>query len=146
MKKALYLIILFFVAISCGDDGLTDTSTKAQEFSDVVTSGRWKITYFFDTDKEETDNFVGYTFDFGSGGTVNAINGPLSHPGSWSVTGEGDSKDYEDLDFNISFSAPPDFAELSEDWEIVTVSNLKISLRHVSGGDGSTDLLTFEKN
>jgi hypothetical protein len=51
-----------------------------------------------------------------------------------------------DIDFNIFFASPVDFSELSEDWDIITNTGTKIELIHVSGGNGGTDLLTFEKN
>lgn len=51
-----------------------------------------------------------------------------------------------DIDFNIFFSSPADFAELTEDWDIISHTASKIELKHVSGGNGGTDLLTFEKN
>lgn len=51
-----------------------------------------------------------------------------------------------DIDFNIFFASPADFAELSEDWDIISQSPTKIELKHISGGNGGTDLLTFEKN
>ncbi len=51
-----------------------------------------------------------------------------------------------DIDFNIFFASPADFAELSEDWDIISHTASKIELKHVSGGNGGTDLLTFEKN
>ncbi|WP_222983409.1 hypothetical protein [Flagellimonas meishanensis] len=50
-----------------------------------------------------------------------------------------------EIDFNIFFAAPADFAELTEDWNIVSYSANKIELIHESGGDGDIDLLTFEK-
>lgn len=50
------------------------------------------------------------------------------------------------IDFNIFFASPANFNELSEDWDVVSHSPSKIDLIHISGGDGSTDLLTFEKN
>lgn len=50
-----------------------------------------------------------------------------------------------EIDFDIFFAAPEDFNELSEDWNIVSYSANKIELIHVSGGNGGTDLLTFEK-
>lgn len=50
------------------------------------------------------------------------------------------------IDFNIFFASPADFAELSEDWDIISHTASKIELKHVSGGNGGTDLLTFEKN
>lgn len=50
-----------------------------------------------------------------------------------------------DIDFNIFFASPEDFSELSEDWNIISYSSNKIELIHESGGNGGTDLLTFEK-
>ncbi|MGW9685953.1 hypothetical protein [Flagellimonas sp. 2504JD1-5] len=50
-----------------------------------------------------------------------------------------------EIDFDIFFAFPANFAELSEDWNIVSFSANKIELIHESGGDGGTDLLTFEK-
>ena len=60
--------------------------------------------------------------------------------------GSPDGSTSGDIDFNIFFSSPADFAELSEDWDIISHSASKIELKHVSGGNGGTDLLTFEKN
>ena len=50
-----------------------------------------------------------------------------------------------EIDFNIFFAAPEDFNELSEDWNIISFSENTIELIHESGGNGGTDLLTFEK-
>ncbi len=51
-----------------------------------------------------------------------------------------------EVDFNIFFESPTAFNRLSEDWEIISYTSSKIELRHISGGNGDTDLLTFEKN
>jgi hypothetical protein len=62
--------------------------------------------------------------------------------GSWIRCGSSS----DDLDFNISFASPPDFEELSDDWDFISQSSSKIELIDVSGGNGGTDYLTFEKN
>ncbi|MFH6602868.1 hypothetical protein ACEZ3G_05225 [Maribacter algicola] len=51
-----------------------------------------------------------------------------------------------EVDFNIFFESPVNFNRLSQDWEIISYTSSKIELVHVSGGNGGTDLLTFEKN
>ena len=111
-----------------------------------MTSGKWQITYFFDTDEEETDKFDDYTFQFLPSGSLVANDGPASVAGAWSVTDRKRSDDDpEDVDFNISFGTSPLLDELTDDWEIISASGTRIELQHISGGNGGTDLLTFEK-
>jgi hypothetical protein len=148
MKKICLLLLVGCIATSCDDDDNKGADGKAAEVESVAQSGSWRIAYFFDTDDDETDNFNNYSFKFNTNGTLVATQGATAHTGAWSVTDDGsndDNNNYDDIDFNISFSAPPDFEELSEDWEIISISNTKIELRHISGGNGGTDLLTFEK-
>jgi hypothetical protein len=101
---------------------------------------------------DETNDFTGYIFTFNMDGSLVADNGSTTITGTWSVTGDDssdDSDDYDssdDIDFNILFSVPPEFADLSEDWDIVSRSGTGIELIHVSGGNGGTDTLTFVKN
>ncbi len=62
--------------------------------------------------------------------------------GTW-TTGTDDSTPK----FIINFSATNGpFEEISEDWQILNASATRVELKHVSGGDGSIDMLTFEKN
>lgn len=64
-----------------------------------------------------------------------------------SLNNNNTSSNYSDaMYFNVFFANPSNFNELSENWDIVSYSNSKIELIHVSGGNGGTDVLTFEKN
>ncbi len=102
----------------------------------------------FDSDKVETDNFTGYIFTFNDNGALVAVKDSTTITGTWSVTDSNSSDDdggSSDVDLNIFFASPPDFEELSDDWDIISVSNSKIELTDVSGGNGGTDFLTFEK-
>ena len=87
-------------------------------------------------------------FTFANAGVLTASNGANTYNGTWSVTSDnsGDDSPSNDLDFNIGFSAPSNFAELTEDWNILERTDTKVRLVHVSGGNGGTDYLTFEKN
>ncbi len=143
------------IFVSCennnDDDVLTNISAaQVTELTGIAASGSWTITYYFD-DKDETDHFNGYTFTFNTDGTLVASNGTTDINGTWSISdsdddGDDDSPDDSDVDFNIAFSAPADFADLTDDWDIVKYSAVKIELIDESGGNGGTDKLVFEKN
>jgi hypothetical protein len=148
MKKGVLAVLFIFTWLAACDDSDEDDkkNSKADEVQNTVVNGQWRIIHFFDTDADETDNFNGYIFEFDANNVLTATNGSNNYPGIWSVTDNDDSgDDFDDIDFNIAFTNPADFEELSEDWEIISLSAAKIELRHVSGGNGGTDLLTFEK-
>lgn len=143
--KNIGLIFLFgILAIACNNNDDTTPSNQSK-VENIAKSGTWRITYFYDTDKDETANFTGYNFTFGS--SLTATNGVNTHTGTWSISDSNSNDDsMDDLDFNIAFTAPPDFQDLSDDWDIIEVTDTKIKLIDVSGGGGGTDYLTFEKN
>ena len=153
IKALLLMLSITLLSATCSsdDEGINNTNNDAaiQAVENAVESGTWIITYFFDTDHEETNNFSGYNFTFGNNGVLTASNGTNTYNGTWSVTDSSSSDDSsgdDDIDFNIFFSTPPDFAELSDDWDIVLNASTKIELIDISGGNGGTDNLTFEKN
>lgn len=139
------LKILSVLALSLWITGCSKDESNAisdpSGVNNAVTNGTWRITYFWDTDKDETAHFSGYQFTFGTGGVLTASNGSTVITGAWS-SGTDDSG----LKMVIAFSSPADFEELSEDWHILEVTETKMQLQHVSGGGGGTDYLTFERN
>lgn len=158
MKKvffynAIILLSLMIMSSTCSvndddDDELLNNSSEIASINDDASNGVWVITYYYDTDHEETSNFTGYTFTFGSNGVLTATNGVNTYTGSWSVTDDSSSStsSSDDIDFNIAFSSPSDFEELTDDWEIISHTSTRIELRDISGGNGGTDFLTFERN
>ena len=147
-------LMLSATFISCeNEDNETPgiSPVNVTELKSIAESGAWVITHFFDTDKEETADYDGYTFTFGANGTLTATNGTTDVSGTWSITdSDDDSSDddgsSDDVDFNIMFASPADFEELSDDWYVVSYSNSRIELVDVSGGNGGTDTLVFERN
>lgn len=132
------------------DNNPEDNTAEIQQLENQAESGTWVITYFFDTDTDETNHYNGYEFTFGTDGLLTATDGVNTHIGTWSVTDDSNSSDDsssdDDIDFNISFASPAGFEELSDDWDIISHSSSKIELIDISGGNGGTDYLTFEKN
>jgi putative salt-induced outer membrane protein YdiY len=155
MKKlklipVLALVFMLNVASMCSSDD--DNSNSSQQdptpVINTVNQGTWRITFFEDSGNNETNHFTGYNFTFASGNVLTATNGTNTYNGVWSVTNDDSNDDSpsNELDFNIAFSAPADFTDLTEDWTIITYTATKIQLVHVSGGNGGTDYVTFEKN
>lgn len=148
------MLSLMFMSATCSssdDDEILNNASEISTIKSRATSGTWKVTYYYDTDHEETSNFTGYTFTFSTSGVLTATNGVNTYTGSWSVSDDSSSSSSSSssdnhIEFRVSFSSPNNFESLSEDWEITSHSASKIVLTHVSGGNGGTDFLTFEKS
>jgi hypothetical protein len=137
------LSIIFSLA-SCTNDDQAVPSQNVIENN--MQTGGWRITSFIDSGNNETSHFSGYTFTFGSNGVLTSTNGNITHAGTWNITDSNSSDDSpEDLDFNIAFNNSNDFEDLTEDWQIVSQSSTRIELIHISGDNGGTDNLIFEK-
>ena len=144
MKKLITLLLILGMVACSDDDSMNSTM---DELEGIAKSGTWRITYFWDSDQDETDHFTGYSFTFGDSDVLTATKGATTITGVWSISDSNSGDDsMDDLDFNILFTAPPDFEDLSDDWEIMDFTSTKIQLKDVSGGGGGTDFLTFEKN
>ncbi len=152
------IVLLGVIVLGAGcenkDDGTPDSAAIANEVSSIVNSSIWTITKFIENEVDVTQNYSGMEFEFNSSGTLTATKNTDGFSGTWSVTydsGSDDSSDdhphsdYDDIDFNIHFLTPDILIELSEDWEIIAYSAIKIELVHESGGDGDISYLTFEK-
>ncbi|MCZ8145713.1 hypothetical protein [Flavobacterium sp.] len=144
----LYLVFLVNVASMCSnDDDNSSSSVNQTTVVNTVSSGTWRITLYNDSGTIKTNQFTGYNFTFGPSNVLTATNGTLTHTGIWSVTDSNSNDDsMDDLDFNIAFTTPANFLELTDDWDIQSRTDTKIELIDVSGGNGGTDYLTFEKN
>ncbi|MGS2725362.1 hypothetical protein ACU8DI_02045 [Psychroserpens sp. BH13MA-6] len=161
MKKVCNIGLLIMLSFSlmssmCSnddDDGNpNNNSQQIVQIESTAESGTWRITNFNDSGQNETSDFNGYDFSFNADGTLVATNGSNTVNGTWSVTDDSNSNDDsssdDDIDFNIFFPVPEsnNFEDLNDDWDIIAISSTTIELIDVSGGNGGTDLLTFEMN
>ena len=131
------------------DGGLNNNSQQISQIENIVESGTWRITNFIDSGENETSDFTGYDFLFNSDGSLIATNGTDTLDGTWSITDDSSSSSSDDdIDFNIFFPVPDtnDFEDLNDDWDIISSTSSRIELIDISGGNGGTDNLTFEKN
>jgi hypothetical protein len=161
LKANIFLIAalhLFFVACNPSDDSNDDnnnsSSNSADLTSEIMEQGDWQITRFEDSGVDQTNDFNGYTFVFNTDGTVVASNGNQTVNGTWNImddssnsSSDDDGNSSDDDDFILDFAVPEssDFEDLIDDWDFISVDNTKIELRDISGGNGGTDYLTFER-
>ncbi|MCS6992180.1 MAG: META domain-containing protein [Chitinophagales bacterium] len=131
---AVLMVAAFLGACKKDDDG------SASEVSQTVQNGQWRITKFIEDSVDHTSDFSGYVFTFNANGTVTATNGSNTVSGTW-----GTRNDSGKTKFDLYFSSPYEFEEISEDWVVLSFTSTLIDLEHISGGDGSVDHLTFEK-
>jgi hypothetical protein len=128
-------IIVFFIACDSSNDDIFSPNNN------TPASGQWKVTYFFDKN-DETSYYTNYTFEFNSDGTLKAQNGNQTWSGNWK-SGYDDSANKFLIDFNGGINSQ--LEELEEDWRIVTMTDDLMHFEHVSGGNGDTDILKFER-
>jgi hypothetical protein len=146
----LALIVVFNVSSMCSDDDNSNSTADPTPVINTATSGTWRITLYQDNGVIETTNYSNYIFTFNANGVLTAAN-TTTYNGTWSVTTSNSTDDNpdNDLDFNIAFVAPAPNAftdDLTDDWDVVSYTANRIQLIDVSGGNGGTDYLTFEKN
>ena len=154
MKKlflipVLSLLFILNIGSTCTkEEAPTSTSVDPIPVINSVNNGNWRVTLYDDSGTNETINFTNYNFTFEPNNVLTASNSTNTYTGTWSVTSDnsGDDSPNNDLDFNIAFSSPSNFLDLTDDWNIISYTSTKIQLVHVSGGNGGTDYLTFEKN
>ena len=142
MKKILIILTIIVIASCSSNDDPGNVQTN--EFENIkitLIQGEWKVSNLIDGQSDHTADFESFVFTFNEDGTVAATNDLFTETGTW--TYDNSSSSDEELVLQFSESAP--FDEINDDWEIIVVSNLKIDLRDVSGGNGDTELLSFTK-
>ena len=147
--KTLTLLLGLFTFVSCSNDSDNPNNNNNTQnlIENIVQDGTWRITKFIDSGTDETNHFTGYNFTFNSSGVLNANNGTNNYNGTWSISDSNSNDDsQDDLHFNINFNLTNDFEDLNDDWDFVSQTSTKIELIDISGGNGGTDYLTFEKN
>ena len=142
-KQIIQISLLIFsiatIAISCKkDDNSSPDPTPV--LNTTIQQGKWKATLFNDSGNDETHHFTNYNFQFNSDGTITASSSANTVSGTWSV-GNDDSQQK----LILNFGATDPFEELNDDWHVLQQNSSIIKLEDVSGGNGGTDLLTFEK-
>jgi hypothetical protein len=142
MKRILILLtVVVFTACSSDDDPGNANSSEFEEINAALPQGEWMISKLIDGQSDHTSDFESFKFTFNADGTVAAQNDLYTENGTWAY--DNSSSSSEELVLQFSETSP--FDEINDDWDIVSVSNVKIELSDISGDDGDIELLTFTK-
>lgn len=132
----LAVLSVFSMASSCSKDDVTPTTNIPA----IIVQGNWRVTLYNENGVDKLSQFTGYTFTFASG-VVTAVKNGVTVTGTYRT-----AIDSNKIKFYLDFGTVSQFNELNEDWEILEETSTKIRLTHISGGNGGTDLITFERN
>ena len=142
MKRILILLaIVVFASCSSDDDAGNVNTNEFEQIKTTLTQGEWMVSKLIDGQSDHTIDFESFVFTFREDGTVSAQNDLFTENGTWAY--DNSSSSSEELVLQFSETTP--FDEINDDWDIVSVTNSKIELSDVSGGNGDVELLTFTK-
>lgn len=131
---ALALLLSVFSACTNSDDGLIPSNQPPV----VNNNGAWRVSYYFDKDKDETSNFTGYQFTFRDNGVLEASRNGATTTGSWKVI-QDDGR--QKLVINTGTASKP-LADLTDDWVVIEQSSSRIRLQ--DDNDEHLEELHFE--
>ena len=122
-----------------GDDD-DDHNADTVIVSNILIEGKWIVANYNDSGENETADFEGWELEFFDNGGVVARKGEMVIDGNWEeFIDDGIQK------LALDFNQDVPFNEFNDDWDIVDVREDRIELQDVSGGDGTTDVLVFER-
>ncbi len=126
------------------DDNNTDGDVA--EIRNIMLGGEWVVAEFTDSGENLTQEFEGYDFNFQPEHlvTVSTNMDPL-FDGLWRVL-----RNYEgELKVYLNFGDYPPFSELTDDWELESITADRIVLKDwkddAEPGTAAYDILVFEK-
>ena len=139
MKRSMKFSMLVLIAMTFAMGCTTDTANPNPNQPSVnPPSDSWRVTWYWDKDKDETSDFAQYTFYFRSSGVFEAINNGNIVTGTWATTSDEGS---QRLVLFLSNTKP--LSNANDDWVIVTSDEQSIKLKD----DNTTHLeeLHFER-
>ena len=140
MKKRIQLLVLMALVMavsSCKKEDSTPSNTGSSALAGIITSGTWHVSYFHEGSNDHTSNFSGYTFTFGSGGTMTATDSSGSVSGTWRTD------DSNANEFHMSIGSSASLTDLSHGWLITSQSSAEIQMK--DDGGSSSEELHFSK-
>ena len=112
------LPLVLLIAMSC--NGSDDDLSSPDNVSQTLTAGNgWKVSWYWDKDKDETNDFSGYVFHFRDNGDFESVGNGSTVTGTWRIT----SNDGSQRLVIASGSATKPLSDLDDDWFITSQSD-----------------------
>jgi hypothetical protein len=142
LRFILLITVLVSISVSCNSD---ENKNTVDEITDTVKEGTWKISYLYNSGKDETANYAGYNFVFGGNTLLTAVKETNSYNGQWFVVKSTSDDDLFSTIFQISIGPTDIFQDLNRDWKVIENTGSSLTLKDDSHGEKAIDYLTFEK-
>ncbi|TRX39211.1 hypothetical protein [Flavobacterium restrictum] len=119
-------------------DSCPDNVITVLDFDQVLTTGSWKIAYFYE-DKDKTSSYNNYVFTFKSDYTVSVTKGYYTYNGTWSTAIVDGVRTFE-TKFESEY-----LKEINIDWNVFEYNASQLRFRQEEDANES-DYLYFIKN
>jgi hypothetical protein len=135
MKNAsLSLILLLSITsllfVNCTKDELQSLSTTRE----LLIHGTWDVDYYF-AGQDKTAQFSGYSFNFGSDGTLTAVNASTTVTGTWSTSREGTG-----TMITMNLGQQAELTPLNTRWDVGSATVVSVGMK-----DSASSQLVFRK-
>lgn len=107
----------------------TTSGVISPTFIPTITSGLWRVSYFFDDDDEETNDFITYTFAFNTNNTITVNNAGTITNGTWNVVVVSGV-----VQFNLTFE-DSNLSGFAKSWKLIEFNANNIHLRDINNID-----------
>ncbi len=126
----------------CDDPG-TNVDGDVMEIRNVMMGGEWMVAHYSEGEVDETQNFMPYSFVFGPEHVMSITLGDTgtTQPGIWRVLRNSDGK----LKVYLNAGIEGVLANLTDDWDFVSMTSNRIELKSYNEFNASYDVLVFEK-
>ncbi|GDX52529.1 hypothetical protein LBMAG27_15760 [Bacteroidota bacterium] len=137
-NQLLILFALFALVVSAFSSCKKPITESNPNFSltELLTSGPWEISFFFDGTTDRSTEFNRFTFTFLSNGIMYAANSSETISGAW-------ANENSATQLNISISGNSQLTYLNKNWIISSTANSTIIMQ--DGNSGNISELHFVK-
>ena len=112
-----------------------------QEIREILSQGVWGLARYDKEGEEDTSDFEGQDFTFGPGNLLSIAAGDATPVGGlWRVIRDSEGQ----LKVFINAGISDVLESLTDDWDLVSVTETRIELKDISG-DGIITILVFER-